>query len=176
MKERINNRIVFNLYVWISFFIFIMAILITILWILKLNKEIIQQWRGFLSIELILFIVFILFGIADNLIKPAYFEALITTDQILIKSFNPNLRNDARIIMMLFYRKHIAEYKISRQTYNNYKIQIERFGFKRSLILQKIENGRIYESKPINISFLGIKKYTDLIISIDRLKEKITVN
>jgi hypothetical protein len=67
-------------------------------------------------------------------------------------------------------------HSISRQAFNNYRILIEKAGLRKSLILQKIENGKLYESKPINISFLGVKKYTALILSIDRLKEKITLN
>jgi hypothetical protein len=39
-----------------------------------------------------------------------------------------------------------------------------------------MDNGKLFESKPINISFLGVRKYTDLILSIDRLKEKISLN
>jgi len=77
---------------------------------------------------------------------------------------------------MLWYDKYLTELVIDRQSYNNYKLLIDRLGFRKNLILQKIDNGKLYESTPINISFLGAKKYTDLILSIDRLKEKMTMN
>jgi hypothetical protein len=120
-----------------------------------------------------LYLFFVLFNL---LIQPAYFEARINFGQIYIKSFNPNKKNGFRFFLMLFYQRYSIEHIIARQSYNNYRIEIERFGFKKNLILQKTENGLLYESKPINISFLGAKKYTDLLLSIDRLKEKISLN
>ena len=77
---------------------------------------------------------------------------------------------------MLFYKRYLIEQTINQKFYNNYILKIDRFGLRRNLILQKIEKGVLYQSKPINISFLGIKKYTNLILSIDRLQEKITLN
>ena len=132
MNERIDNKLAFNRYIWITFFLFIMIAYVAFIFIgfKSGNKELIHHLRS--NYIFIGPIFAIIASIYNYLIRPAYFEAIITTDQIIIKSFNPNLRNDARVIMMLF-RKYIAEYKISRQTYNNYKIQIERFGFKRSL-------------------------------------------
>jgi hypothetical protein len=88
------------------------------------------------------------------LIQPAYFEAKINFGQIYIKSFNPNRKNGIRFLLMLFYQKYSIEHTIERQSYNNYRIVISRFGFKKSLILQRTENGKLYESKAINISFL----------------------
>lgn len=104
------------------------------------------------------------------------FEAKINFGQIYIKSFNPNQKNRLRFILILFYKKYLIEHTIDRQSYNNYRIEIKRFGFKKRLILQKTEDGNLYESKAINISFLGAKKYTDLLLSIDRIKEKISLN
>jgi hypothetical protein len=140
----------------------------------KINDKLFVQ--GFISYIFIWIILIILFRIFDYLIKPSYFEANITNGQIIIKTFNPNRNNKFRFILMLFFDKYLIEQIIDRHFYNNYKILIDYFGLRKKLILQKIDNGKIYESKPINISFLGTKKYTDLILSIDRIKEKITMN
>ena len=118
----------------------------------------------------------VVYHIFDYFIQPAYFEAKFSTGQIILKTFNTNKKNGLRVMSMLFYDKHLKEQRIDRQFYNNYKISIDRWGFRKNLILQKIDMGIIYESKPINISFLGAKKYTNLILSIDRLREKITLN
>jgi len=44
------------------------------------------------------------------------------------------------------------------------------------LIFQKIEKDGISETSEINISLLGQKKYTNLILSIDRMQGKINLN
>jgi hypothetical protein len=49
-------------------------------------------------------------------------------------------------------------------------------GIRKALILQKINKSGIYETSDINISFLGQKKYTELVLSIDRMKGKINLN
>jgi hypothetical protein len=77
---------------------------------------------------------------------------------------------------MLGYRKYLKELKISQLEYNDYKLVINNCGFRKVLILQKINKSGIYETSDINISFLGQKKYTDLILSIDRMKGKINLN
>ena len=112
----------------------------------------------------------------DYLIQPAYIEFQILHSEVRFKSFNPNRNNKFRIFLMVFYNRYLIEQTINQQSYNNYILNIDRFGLRRNLILQKLENGILYQSKPINISFLGIKKYTNLILSIDRLQEKITLN
>jgi len=118
----------------------------------------------------------VIFQLFDYTIKPAYFEALILNGEIRFKTFAPNKYNKFRFIYMIFYKKYLTEYTLSRQSYNGYRIIIDRFGLRKFLILHKTEKGKLYQSKPINISLLGMKKYTDLVLSIDRLHEKITLN
>jgi hypothetical protein len=176
MNQKINNRLAFDFYVWIHFILLIIAIVyISALFVeLKLGyKDIFLHSFVFVIVMAPLALIL---GVIDNLIRPAYFEVFINYGEISIKSFNPNTRNGLKFFLLIFYRKYLIEHKLDRQSYNNYRILIEKFGFKKSLILQKIENGKLYESKPINISFLGAKKYTDLILAIDRLKEKISLN
>lgn len=176
MNQNINNRLAFNIFVIISFcltFNIIVFFAIFLFESISGNKTFIHQSVIFVITSFMLYLFFVLFNL---LIQPAYFEARINFGQIYIKSFNPNKKNGFRFFLMLFYQRYSIEHIIARQSYNNYRIEIERFGFKKNLILQKTENGLLYESKPINISFLGAKKYTDLLLSIDRLKEKISLN
>jgi hypothetical protein len=119
---------------------------------------------------------YIVLRFLDYLIKPSYFEATINFGQINIASFSPKNKNGLNFILMFSYKKYLTEYTIERHSYNDYRILIERFGIKKSLILQKTENGKLYESLPINISLLGVRKYTNLILAIDRLKEKFSLN
>ena len=176
MNENINNRLAFNIYVIISFcltFIIIVFFAIFLYETISNSKTPLHQSSLFVITSLVLYILLVLFNL---LIQPAYFEAKINFGQIYIKSFNPNRKNGFRFFLMLFYQRYSIEHIIARQSYSNYRIEIERLGFKKTLILQKTEDGKLYESKAINISFLGIKKYTDLLLSIDRLKEKISLN
>ena len=176
MNHKISNRLAFTIYVWMSFFLsifMIVCLLIFSLSVINGYKGLIPHPIGLILGPLILAMVFRVF---DSIIKPAYFEADISYEQISFKSFNPNTKNGTRFFLMLFFGKYLQDHTIDRKSYNNYRILIERLGFKKSLILQKIEDGKLYESKPINISLLGLKKYTDLILSIDRLKEKISLN
>lgn len=176
MRDNINNRVSFNIYAWFNFFIFILFL---ICWgfisvrLITGNKTIIQVTDAFFIVVMIIFLSLKLFEI---IVRPGFIEAEINFGQIIIKTYNPDIKNKAYIFRTLFYNKHLQVHSISRQAFNNYKILIEKSGLKKSLILQKTENGKLYESKPINISFLGVKKYTNLILSIDRLKEKITLN
>ena len=169
MNNKIDNRFGFSIYLLISicFLIFIIAYLIFIFHCFKSNK----------SLLLIGPIVVILYQLFDYIVNPAYFEATITNGLIVIKTFRPYKRRfNIRDALMINYNKHLTEVIIDRQSYNNYKILIDRLGFRKNLILQKIDNGKIYESKPISVAFLGAKKYTNLILSLDRLTEKITLN
>lgn len=177
MNIRISNRLAFTMYIWgrLVILIALMVYLILLFYAsLSRNDEIIRQTEGYITFLLPCAAVVVLF--IDYVLRPTFFEAKITSDQIAIKSFSPFARTGFFQFAMLSYRKHLTEYYIDRQSYNNYKIQIGRLGLRKNLILQKIKDGRIYESKPIMIHFLCIKKYTELILSIDRLKEKITLN
>ena len=176
MNKRIDNRIAFNIYMWIIFcFILAMIFYMIFLFIGFADNDVLLK-RRLMDYIFIAPVFLLLLKIMDYLVKPSYFEARITSGQIIIKTFDPNKINGLRLLFMLRYDRHLMEQSIDRQFYNNYKISIARWGFRKTMTLQKIDNGKLYESKPINISFLGAKKYTDLILSIDRLREKITMN
>jgi hypothetical protein len=176
MNQKIDNKLAFEFYVWTHFVLMIFAIC-------YISTLFIGLRLGYKGIVLHSFVLVIIIApialitiVIDNLIKPAFFEVLINYGEISIKSFNPNTKNGLKFLLLISYKKYLTEHKLDRKSYNNYRILIEKLGFKKSLILQKIENGNLYESTPINISFLGAKKYTDLILAIDRLKEKISLN
>jgi hypothetical protein len=176
MRDNINNRMSFSIYAWFNFFIFILFLFFWIIISIRLitgNKGIFQVNSPFFITIMILFFILRLFEIIK---RPGFLQAEISFGQILIKTYNPDIKNRLYFFKTLFFNKHLQVHSISRQAFNNYRILIEKSGFRKSLVLQKIENGKLYESKPINISFLGIEKYTALILSIDRLKEKITLN
>jgi hypothetical protein len=179
MDASINNKSAFNIYVWINFCLTICVLAIFIIFLTEniLNRRIpVHDSKDYVNTLIIIVISYMILKTLEFLIIPTYFEATVSFGQINIRSFNPNKKNGFRFFLMLFYRKHLIIHTIERQSYNNYRILIERFGIKKSLILQKTENGILYESSPINISFLGVRKYTDLILSIDRLKEKFSLN
>jgi hypothetical protein len=179
MDDRITNKSAFIVYAWINLFLTISAIIFFMFFIIEniLNRKIqIHNSESYDSILILIVISYMILKIIEFLIRPSYFEAIVSFGQIDIRSFNPNKRNGFRFFFMLFYRNHLTVHTIERQSYNNYRILIERSGIKKSLILQKTENGNLYESSPINISFLGVRKYTDLILAIDRLKEKFSLN
>ena len=81
-----------------------------------------------------------------------------------------------QFIFVLFYLRNLKEHILTRKSYNGYTLIIGKLGIRKQLILQIIDQGKIYDSKPIDISFLGARKYTELILSLERLKEKITLN
>ena len=176
MNNKINNKLVFNFYVWGNLIIVVLFFLCLLLLFLANKMHDIGLANSILRYILIFPILIAISKLFDYLIQPAYIEFQILQSEIRFKSFNPNRKNKSRIFSMLFYEKYLIEQTINQQFYNNYILKIDRFGLRRNLILQKIENGVLYQSKPINISFLGIKKYTNLILSIDRLQKKISLN
>jgi len=175
MKNTINNRLAFNIYIWTRF-----SLLIFFVFFLLCQAFKIPQTIGFNVINgefiVILAIFALIIFIFEYMINPAYFEALILNGKIVFRNFEPNRKNGLIYILMLFYKKHLKEHIIERQSYNSYKIKIDHLGFRKKLVFQKIDNGKIYESTAINISFLSTRKYTELILSIDRLQEKINLN
>jgi hypothetical protein len=177
MNASINNKYAFTIYALLNFCLTISVIAIFIIFLSEniLNSRI-PIHDSNVNILIIIFISYMIIKILEFLIRPSYFEATVSFGQINIRSFNPNKRNGFRFFFMLFYKKYLTVHTIERQSYNNYRILIERFGLKKSLILQKTENGVLYESSPVNISFLGVRKYTDLILAIDRLKGKFSMN
>ena len=90
--------------------------------------------------------------------------------------FKPDGSNILQFIFLLFYLGNLKEHILTRRSYNGYTLNIRKFGIRKYIILQIIDQGKIYDSKPMDISFLGTRNYTELILSLERLKEKITVN
>ncbi len=174
-NNQIDNRQEFRIYIIVNL---IFSILGFTIGLLSLRGVITQNWN---FLEIIkpyvgLIAVFIAFGLIEFVIEPSYVESIINEREIIIRTFKPNIRNGLRFILMLRYRKHLSELRLSQNEYNDYKLLIDKCGLRRILTLQKINKSGIYESTEINISLLGQKKYTELILSIDRLKGKINLN
>ena len=127
-------------------------------------------------------IILLIFSLFEVVLKPSYFETLIYEKEIIIKTFSLDLRNGfvrnglRNFILLFAYKKYLKEIKLSKQEYNGYKLIIDKSGFRRILVLQKINKYGIYETSELNISLLTQKKYTNLILSIDRLKGKVNLN
>ena len=112
----------------------------------------------------------------DERIKPAFIEYQLIEDEIIIKTYNPHLNRWESPFILFGYKNRFKEYKISRVDYKDYSLTIGKLGLRKELKLQKIDNNGIYETSNINISLLDIRKYTNLIISIDRLRTKFCLN
>jgi hypothetical protein len=176
MDNTINNKLAFNFYVWANLIGFVLTFLFLLFLFIAIKTHETGMTNSLLRYILIFPVLAAISQLFDYLIQPAYIEFQISHNEIRFKSFNPNRNNKFRIFLMVAYKKYLIEQTINQQSYNNYILKIDRFGLRRNLILQKLENGVLYQSKPIDISFLGIKKYTNLILSIDRLQEKISLN
>jgi hypothetical protein len=173
--NKIDNKKGFQIYIIVNLIFSIIGFLVGIL---SIRGVITQDWS---FIEIIkpytgLFAVLIVFGLFEFAIKPSYIETIINEREIIIRTFNPNIGNGLRFILMLGFRKHLSELRLSQNEYNDYKLLIDKCGLRRILTLQKIDKRGIYETTEINISLLGQKKYTELILSVDRLKGKINLN
>lgn len=180
MENKIDNKVAFNIYVWVNFSLHVLFLLGLLFILLRVtinnNAAVINRLHEHTVYILIVPIFIVLRYLFDYLIQPAYFESQILNGEIRFKSLNLNKNNGFLFFRLAFYKRHLIEQTISQQFYNNYILNIDRFGLRKTLILQKFKNGKLYQSTPISISFLGIKKYTNLILSIDRLQEKITLN
>ena len=175
IKNQIDNKQGFNIYIIVNLIISLFGFTIGIL---SIRGVITQDWS---FIEIIkpyfgLIAVFVVFGLFEFALKPSYIETIINEREIIIRTFNPNIRNGLRFILILGYRKHLSELRLSQNEYNDYKLSIDKWGLHRILTLQKINKTGIYETSEINISLLGQKKYTELVLSIDRLRGKINLN
>lgn len=176
IQRQIDNKKYFQIYLIMNLVISIIGISILILYIRGAIIHDVSFIKQFM-IPILLFLAFIfVFKRFERILKPAYIETIINEKEIIIRTFQPNFRNGLRFIFMLRYTMYINELKLSQQEYNDYRLLIDKFGFRKKLILQKIKKDGIYESSEINISLLGQKKYTNLILAIDRLKGKINLN
>jgi len=175
IENNINNKKAFQIYVIINFIFYILGFLIAIISIWGIMTHdwapinTLKPYAGFIPL-------LILWGLVERIIRPSYIETIISEKEIIVKTFSPNIRNGLRFILMLKYRNQIKELKLTKQEYNDYKLKIGRLGLRKMLIFQKIEKDGISETSEINISLLGQKKYTNLILSIDRMQGKINLN
>jgi len=175
MINPIDNRLEFKTYIILNLLFSIVGFTIGIL---SIRGVITQDWNfiNFLVPFFWLIGVFILFGLFEFALKPSYIETIVNESEIIIRTFKPNVRNGLRFILMLRYPKYLKELKLSQKEYNDNKLLIDSFGLRKILILQKINKQGIFETTNINISLLGLKEFTNLILSIDRLKGKINLN
>jgi hypothetical protein len=176
IQKQIDNKKYFQIYLIMNLVISITGISILIFYIRGAIIHDMSFIKQFI-IPVLLFFVFVsVFRRFEKILKPSYIETKISEREIIIRTFQPNFRNGLRFIFMLRYTRYLNELKLSQQEYNDYKLLIDKFGFRKKLILQKIQKDGIYESSEINISLLGQKKYSNLILAIDRLKGKINLN
>ena len=176
----INNKLLFEVYMIVRLLIFITFIIIAGIIVSRLILKI-DLIPSIFSNEsknslIILNWIMVFFILIDEKVKPAYIEFEIIEDEIIIKTYNPHSNRWESPFALFGYKRRIKELKMNREEYNNYWLTIGRFGLKKELKLQKINNDGVYESSNINISLLGQQKYTNLILAIDRLRSKICLN
>ena len=178
--QMINNRSVFEFYLITRFIISLFPIIFIGLIILAKAGGInifqleFSDYRSY-GIYLFLALVF-LFSIICELIRPTFVEFDFKSDEIIVKTYSPDLYRKSATFALFGYKKRIREFKISREEYNDYKLTIRKFGMYKELKLQKANDNGVYESPKINISLLSPKKYTNLILAIDRLRIKMSMN
>lgn len=158
-----------------------MIVMINIPLIYKTKWNIIQflvSKYGFGSLFVLigLFIFFVIFAIYEYVVRPSYVEMTFNEKEIITRIISSNINNWRSILLVFKNKKYLKELKINKNEYNNYKLQIDKFGFRKLLILQKINKDGIFETSAINISLFGLKKYTNMILSIDRLQSKLNLN
>jgi hypothetical protein len=173
----IENKKEFQIYIIANFIQLVLGFMFVIFSILGLMSH---DWI-FIKTILAFIALSIILGLLNWAMKPSYIETIINEKEIIIRTFNPDFRdgffrNGSVYIKMLNYKKHLKELRLSKQEYNNYKLSIDKLGFHKLLILQKVNKKGIYETSEINISLLGARKYTNLILSLDRLRSKISLN
>ena len=176
MENKIDNNSLFNFYICFKTFINIIAVINCIVFLLYIINYLVFKWAlSFLIIFALFYITlwFILMFI-EQLIKPAYFEALISSDKITIKTFSTTKFQGFKFAF-LKYKNYLVEYTIDKDSFDNYKITVGRFGLGKQIVLLKGENDLIKQSEPISISFIDTKRFNDFILSVDRLVEKINL-
>jgi len=176
----INNRKTFEIYLILRLIILITIITMTgiIITTLLLKINLYQTVTSYIGSYTLLIVTWTacLLLLIDGKIKPAFIDLQVIEDKIMIRTYNPQFKKWESPFVLLGYKKRIKELLVSREEYNDYKLQFGKFGLKKELKLQKINSSGVYESANINISLLGQRKYTNLILAIDRLRTKICLN
>ena len=169
MENKINNESSYNIYIWFITGLNVIALIFVVLLGLTISKLIALHW---LHLSIMIFGLFYLASLLiEYLTRPAYFETFISNDEIIIKTFTTD-RYKGFKFAFLQYKDNLLKYRISKDSYNDYKILGDRFSFSKQIILMRIENNLIKESQPISLSFICTKRYIDLILAIDRLTGK----
>ena len=172
--NRINNKQIYRVFIWFNFLVVLVILFFIGFFIYAINSGVKDPFHYY---HLFYYPAFIfLYGSVRYKCTPHYFDAEISSERIIIKTINPAKYYGLNFILLVFNKIKPTEFTIDRISFTNYRIVIDKWGFKKILILQKSDNGNIFESKPIRLDYLGYKKYTDLIISIDRLSQKMSLN
>ena len=175
MMNIINNKRIYKVFIGINVLVVLLILFFVGFFIYATNysgvKNPFQYYHLNYYPALIFLYVFIRYKIS-----PSYFDAEISGNRIVIKAINPAKYYGLNFILLVLNKIKPSEFAIDRISFTNYRISIDNWGFKKSIILQKLNNGYLIESKPIRMDFLGYKKYTSLILSIDRLCQKMSVN
>ena len=172
--NRINNKPIYNVFIGINIFVVFLLLFSVGFFIFAINSGVKNPFKYY-HLQYYPILLF-LYSFVRFKFTPCYFEAEISNQRIIIKTINPSKYYGLKFIHLVFNKVKPSEFIIDRTSFTNYRILIEKWGLKKSLILQKSVNGIVFDSKPIMIVFLGYKKYTDLIISLERLCQKMSLN
>ena len=176
----INNKSAFEFYLILRLVIFLLpTIFLGLILSARVGWIDIFQllFHGFRYVGIYFFLALVfLFSLIGELIRPTFVEFDFKSDEIIVKTYSPDLYRKSATFALFGYKKRISEFKISREEYNDYKLTIRKFGMYKELKLQKANDNGVYKSPKINISLLSPKKYTNLILAIDRLRIKMSMN
>jgi len=174
----INNKTEFRIYQLfkISFILVLLIFILTITVTKLIGIQTINLPKDiFYSLFALNFFMTILMFIIEKL-QPTYIEFYAQNNEIIIKTYKPNPRSLKSFLDLFGYKKNMKEYRVNRDEFTNYKLSVGRFGLRKELKLQKTNNNKVYESASLNLSFIGQRKYTNLVLAIDRLCNKICLN
>ena len=179
----ISNKTLFEIYlifrmIIIIDIIVIGAIVITnVLLRIDFLQAIFSNYRNGGKLTLLEFSMFFLLLIQiDEIIKPAFVELNIIKEEIIISTYNPHLNKWESPFILFGYKNRINKLNVRRDEYIDYKLTITKFGLRKELRLQKINNNEVYETPNINISLLRKKEYTNIISTLTDLRTKIYLN
>ena len=149
----ISNKTIFEIYLIFRLIIFISIMIVggmiitKVLLKIDLFQILFPDYRSLEVNPLIIINWFsICFFIIDEKIKPAFIEFNIFDNEITIKTYNPHSNRWESPFVLFAYKKRIKELKINREEYNNYILNIGKFGFRKELKLQKTDDTGIYNS------------------------------
>ncbi len=151
----------------------LMGIVIWLFILLFLWSTISGDWQIYNDIKpwnLVVYIFLAVTGFFELVVKPAYMEAKIHDEELIMWVYNPSQARGMEWGLFTGFKNRLTEYRISREEFDGYMIDTGRLGFRKNLVLQKRSKEGITESRPINLCLLGKKKFRELTASLDRLK------